>query len=377
MQVAANLVQEVEFFDRWAKDNVKRLEPVEPAVLDRYRRPGTLYPKEYCFRMAGDLRDKTILDVGCGEGENAMILAKLGARVTGLDVSSGAIELARQRALLNHVSDRAKFVCAPLTAASLSEASFDVIWIDNLLHHVLDELEGNVRALLKAAKPGALIICIEPVNLNKTLRKIRFLVPVHTEVTPGERPLETHDLAILRNVIPDLSKTHFYFLGRLRHFVIPKLRYEQAAWWRRRLADGISLFDRIVLSLPVIEHLGGIGILYGHKPLAADTGEHIDGALRTLQDEFPKLRDQHQRCVDLFTSRGVQQLDDSKAVLQLLADERLRAEFAVRLKEFLDTLDLVLPRPEGLPYVKDAERLSFIYLRARNRYRDPAMSISA
>jgi len=33
-------------------------------VLERYRRPGKLYPKEYSFRLLGDLRDKTILDVG-------------------------------------------------------------------------------------------------------------------------------------------------------------------------------------------------------------------------------------------------------------------------------------------------------------------------
>ena len=56
------------------------------------------------------------------------------------------------------------------------------------------------------------------------------------------------------------------------------------------------------------------------------------------------------RCADLLTTRGVQQLDDSKVVLQLLADERLLAEFAVRLKEFI---------------------------RACNGYRDPAMPISA
>lgn len=42
----------------------------------------------------------------------------------------------------------------------------------------------------------------------------------------------------------------------------------------------------------------------------------------------------------------------------------------MKLKKFLDTLDLVLPRPEALPYVKDAKRLSFIYTRARNLYRD-------
>src|SRR3989454_11277713 len=92
----------------------------------------------------GDLAGKRILDVGCGEGEDGMILAKLGARVTGLDVSPAAIELARQRAQVNGVSERTRFVCAPLDAADLPESSFDVIWIDQGLHHGLDNLEGTM-----------------------------------------------------------------------------------------------------------------------------------------------------------------------------------------------------------------------------------------
>ncbi len=106
------------------------------------------------------------------------------------------------------------------------------------------------------------------------------------------------------------------------------------------------------------------------EALAAYATKDIEGALRSLKDELPKLRDQHHRVMDLFVSRGVEDLDDPEPALQLLADERLRAEFSVKLKQFLDTLDLVLPRPEGLPYVKDAKALSFIYTRARNRYRD-------
>jgi type I restriction enzyme, R subunit len=106
------------------------------------------------------------------------------------------------------------------------------------------------------------------------------------------------------------------------------------------------------------------------EALAAYAAEDIEGALKSIQDEIPKLRDRHQRCVDLFASRGVEDLGDSEAAVLLLAEERLRAEFAVKLKQFLDTLDLVLPRPEALPYLKDAKRLAFIYARARNRYRD-------
>jgi type I restriction enzyme R subunit len=106
------------------------------------------------------------------------------------------------------------------------------------------------------------------------------------------------------------------------------------------------------------------------EALSAYAADDVDGVLRSLKDVLPKLRDQHHRVIDVFLSRGVDDLDDPEAAIQLLANERLRAEFTVKLKKFLDTLDLVLPRPEGLPYVKDAKRLSFIYTRARNLYRD-------
>jgi type I restriction enzyme R subunit len=98
--------------------------------------------------------------------------------------------------------------------------------------------------------------------------------------------------------------------------------------------------------------------------------EDIDGALQSLKDEIPVLRDRHLRVVDLFRSRGVEDLTNDEACVEALADERLRAEFAVKLKSFLDMLDVVLPRPEGLPFAPDAKRLAFIYARARNRFRD-------
>jgi type I restriction enzyme R subunit len=106
------------------------------------------------------------------------------------------------------------------------------------------------------------------------------------------------------------------------------------------------------------------------EALAAYSADDIEGALRSLQDETPKLRDRRDRCVGLFEARGVEDVSETEACVELLKDERLRAEFTVKLKQFLDSLDLVLPRPEGLPFVKDAKTLGFIYERARNRYRE-------
>ncbi|MGI9211117.1 MAG: type I restriction endonuclease subunit R [Methylococcaceae bacterium] len=106
------------------------------------------------------------------------------------------------------------------------------------------------------------------------------------------------------------------------------------------------------------------------EALAAYADEDIDGSLASLKDEVPALRDQHLRVVDLFRKQGIESLEDTEACVAALGSEKLRAEFAVKLKVFLKSLDTVLPRPEGLPYSGDAKRLAYIYARARNRYKD-------
>jgi type I restriction enzyme R subunit len=106
------------------------------------------------------------------------------------------------------------------------------------------------------------------------------------------------------------------------------------------------------------------------EALAAYADEDVEGSLASLKDEVPILRDRHLRVVDLFRQRGVETLDDTEACVEALGNEKLRAEFAVKLKAFLASLDTVLPRPEGLPFSGDAKRLAYIYARARNRYKD-------
>ncbi len=106
------------------------------------------------------------------------------------------------------------------------------------------------------------------------------------------------------------------------------------------------------------------------EALAAYADEDVQGALASLKDEVPVLRDRHLRVVDLFRQRGIESLDDTEACVLALGSEKLRAEFAVKIKAFLGSLDTVLPRPEGLPYSGDAKRLAYIYARARNRYKD-------
>ena len=78
----------------------------------------------------------------------------------------------------------------------------------------------------------------------------------------------------------------------------------------------------------------------------------------------------------VFAQAGIDTFDtdeDIEACVDVLADEALRARFGVLLKQFLSTLDTVLPRPEGLPFVRDAKRLGIIQKVARRRYRDDGL----
>jgi 2-polyprenyl-3-methyl-5-hydroxy-6-metoxy-1,4-benzoquinol methylase len=272
--------EEARFFDAEASKRNETIIPIDTRVVERYQSPGFLYPKEYSCRILGDLHGKTVLDVGCGEGENTLLLAKLGAKVTGIDISPKAIELGAARAKASGLSASTRFLCAPIEAANLPDAHFDVIFGDNILHHVLPVLDETMRALLRAAKPGGNVLFIEPTNLNPTLRRIRFLVPVHTEQTPGERPLERDDLDVVRRHVPDLTKRHFVFLGRLNRFLLPDGNYENAPAFRRALVNTLAAVDFAALTIAGVETLGGMTVLHGHVPFAKASRQRVEPPLR-------------------------------------------------------------------------------------------------
>ena len=109
---------------------------------------------------------------------------------------------------------------------------------------------------------------------------------------------------------------------------------------------------------------------------APEDAEDAIGALASITDELPKLRDRHARMVAVFAQAGIETFDldeDIEACVEVLSDEALRARFGVLLKHFLTTLDTVLPRPEALPFVADAKRLGIIQKVARRRYRDDGL----
>ena len=78
------------------------------------------------FKLIGDVRGRLVLDLACGEGYNTRILARKGAKVTGVDFSEKLIELARRE----EAEEKLGICYHVLDAADLKEFSssyFDLV----------------------------------------------------------------------------------------------------------------------------------------------------------------------------------------------------------------------------------------------------------
>lgn len=99
------------------------------------------------------LQDQCVLDVGCGGGILADAMARKGAQVTGIDLSTKALRVAQLHALeANTPNIRYREVSAEALAQEQPE-SFDIVTCMEMLEHVPDPA-SVVRACATLVRPG-------------------------------------------------------------------------------------------------------------------------------------------------------------------------------------------------------------------------------
>ncbi len=256
MQAGSRWEQESVFFDRMAGQQAAAA--IDPLVFQRYSSSKRRrFREEFRFRVLDDLCGKQVLDVGCADGHNSILLAKLGASVTGIDISPKSIELARERACVNEVECSTRFICSPIEQANIPPASFDVIWGDCVLHHLIAEQEPLMERLHGWLKPGGTMLFSEPVNFNNALRRLRMKIPIHTEATPDERPLEPSEIETIRAYLPDMQIRFYSLLSRFSRFVLlDRFDYEHSSLPRRAIFNAMALIDYASLSVPPLRNMG-------------------------------------------------------------------------------------------------------------------------
>jgi type I restriction enzyme R subunit len=141
----------------------------------------------------------------------------------------------------------------------------------------------------------------------------------------------------------------------------------------------------------IVDYIGIANNL--HEALEIYGDEEIDdvmGAMSDIEKELPILRDRYYRLLNFFKVRGIEkiqdyveykiespseQLDLLEQCIELLEPEKLRAEFTVHFKNFLQSMDIIIPDSRANEYIKMVKAFGHLHNRVMHRYKDSTINI--
>jgi type I restriction enzyme, R subunit len=124
---------------------------------------------------------------------------------------------------------------------------------------------------------------------------------------------------------------------------------------------------------------------------SGEESQDIQRGLKDILTELPVLEERYQRLLQNFRSAGIAEIDEfvtgklpdahaEVAVVHAAAgameDIKLRADFEVYLKKFLQSLNLILPHQAGHQYRGPARRFGYLLRMVKERYKDESIDIS-
>lgn len=171
----------------------------------------------YAFDRLGNLRDKRVLELGCGMGVVSVVLGRRGATVLGIDVSPGMIDIARRNAAIHGLGGTVEHRVMSAEALDLPDASFDLVFGFVCLHHLQPTLAASeVRRVLRA---GGRAVFVDPIQTSRAMAALRSWVPVPCLESPGGGSLTPEDIAEVSRHFDAARVRHFECLARMERVV--------------------------------------------------------------------------------------------------------------------------------------------------------------
>jgi ubiquinone/menaquinone biosynthesis C-methylase UbiE len=195
------------FADRYSKQPVKDMESYNK-TLD-------------CTRNHLSASDN-VLEVGCGTGTTALLLAPSVKQITAIDFSSRMIEIAREKAVTQGV-ENVRFDRATLFDDDLEKGSFEVVIAFNVLH-LLEDTPGAVHKIHELLKPGGSFISKTVCLAEKwSLFRLFLIVMKPLGFTPYFKCLKVAELEdIITSTDFEIVETGFYPPSPPSRFIVAR-----------------------------------------------------------------------------------------------------------------------------------------------------------
>ena len=230
------------------------------------------------FIDVASIRDKSVLEVGCGTGGLSVFMALHGARVSGFDLSKVGIDTAAKRAEVNGVADRCDFSVQNASDMPFDHESFDIVVYNAVLHHVLKY--PNIREeTWRVLKRGGLCVFAEGIRNNPLYRAARLVNRTVTgEKAKGDVDIDVHDLKRFTDRYVD-RKMEFLCLTLSVKELIAKRHGNPPG--RRALFFLLSHLDRALLgTMPFLGAYCSEVVGMARKPVnAATSPERADACV--------------------------------------------------------------------------------------------------
>jgi SAM-dependent methyltransferase len=242
----------------------------------RYReRDGAMWSGRPNGRLVAEVAAVTpgrALDLGCGEGADAIWLAQRGWTVTAIDISEVAICRAREAS--NPAGASVEWICGDALQTPFRAGSFDLV---SMQYPALPKAAGEaaVRSLLDTVRPGELLLAVYenwktrfPMPNSSTVdhSQVREVNSFHPSAAPADSGAARFPHAAESGSAPEVRR-------RQRTFRYPKTRAEASAEIKRLKATRpASRLDHAVERAEARRDAAS-----GHRDAAAVRDDEIEG----------------------------------------------------------------------------------------------------
>jgi SAM-dependent methyltransferase len=261
----------------------------EDFVLSGGRKVGPRFVK--ALSLAGDLRGKRVLDVGCGRGELVIQSAMRGAEAWGIDYAQAAVEIAAG-ALASvdpTLRERTHAEQMDVKALRFDDSFFDVAFMMDVVEHLYpQELALAFGELHRTVRPGGLLVMhTSPNKVFEDTVYPHYSRRINQAALWLSRRLKLSDGLFNETMLPTSREFPHDTFERQMHIneqSAPRLRQEverhgfavrEVEYWEPPVKSGYFQARRLNVELAVLDFLRFLRPLSAHPPLNRFFCNHI------------------------------------------------------------------------------------------------------